>query len=71
LRTDTENPRPEASKNRGATDVVGDLLISIADKTDKDLLREKFRRTPIEMKIDAALNLRIWILKVTGKAGDA
>jgi hypothetical protein len=53
------------------TDVVGDLLISIADKTDKDLFREKHRRTPIEMEIGTALNLRIWILEVVRKAGDA
>src|SRR5260370_21608001 len=70
LRTYAENPRPEASKNRVPADVVRDLLIGIADKTDKDLLREKLRRTPIQMEIDAALDLRIRILEIVGKAGD-
>ena len=48
-----------------------DLLISISNKTDKDLFREKLRSAPIEMEIDAALNLRIGIFKIVGKAGDA
>jgi hypothetical protein len=47
------------------------LLIGISDKTNKDLLRKKLRRAPIEMEIDAALNLRIRILEVIGVAGDA
>lgn len=50
--------------------VVGDLLIRISDKTHKDLLSEKFRCAPIEVKIDAALNLRLRILEVIGEAGD-
>ena len=71
LRADAEDPRPEASKDRVSADVVGDLLIGIADKTNENLLREKLRHPPIEMEIDAALNLRVWILEVVGEAGNA
>jgi hypothetical protein len=71
LRTDPEYPGPEATKDRAPADVVGDLLIGISNKTDKDLFREKLRCTPVEMKIDAALNLRIRILEVLGTAADA
>ena len=71
LRANAENARPEASKDRMSTFVIGDLLIGISDKTDKGLLREKFRRAPVKMEIDAALNLRVRVLEIIGKAGDA
>src|SRR5882757_9754310 len=54
LRTGAENARPEATQNRTLTGIVGDLLISVSGKADENLLREKMRRTPVEVEIDTA-----------------
>ena len=71
LRADPEHPRSEASKNRAPAGIVRNLLIGISDETDKELLREKLRCTPVKMEIDTALNPCIGILEVIGKATDA
>src|SRR5207245_2397515 len=71
LRTDAENSRPESAKGWQSAGIVGDLLIGIADQTYEDLLREKFRRAPIEVEIDAALNQRVRVLEVVREAADA
>jgi hypothetical protein len=63
----SENTRSETTKNRTSTGIVRDLLISISNEADEDLFREKLRGAPIEMKINAALNLRIGILEIVGE----
>lgn len=46
LRADAENARAEAAENGRLTEVVGDLLIGMADEADEDLLRQELRDTP-------------------------
>jgi len=52
------------------SEVVGDLLIHISHQTDKKLLREKLRSTPVDVKIDAVLVLRVLVLEIVGKSRD-
>ena len=51
-----------------ATAVRCDLLIGIAYKTDKQLLRQELRRCPIEMEVDTVSILRLGILEIVGEA---
>jgi hypothetical protein len=71
LRADTEDTRAEAAEEGGLAEIVRNLLIGVAHKADKDLLRQELRHAPIKMKIDTALNLRIGILEIVGEAADA
>ena len=71
LRTDAENARAEAAEHRRLAEVVGDLLVGIADEADEDLLGQELRHAPVEMEIDAALVLRVGILEIVGEAADA
>ena len=52
------------------TRIVGDLLISIPNETNENLLGEKLRQSPVNVEVDAILVLRILILEIVGKAGD-
>ncbi len=70
LRTDADDARLESTQDRALSEVVGDLLVSISHKADKDLLGEKLGRTPVEMEIDAALVLRVRVLEIVGKSGN-
>src|SRR5882757_10582875 len=68
LRADAENARAEAAEHRRLAEVIGDLLVGIADEADEHLLRQEVRHAPVEMEIDAALLLRVRILEIVGKA---
>jgi hypothetical protein len=46
------------------------LLIGVSGKANKNLLRQKVRRAPIEMEIDAAAVLRVRVLEIVGEAGN-
>ena len=52
------------------TKIVRDLLIRISDEADENLFREKLRSTPIDVKIDAVLVLRVLVLEIAGEARD-
>ena len=41
LRADAEDARAEAAENGRLAEIVGDLLIGVADEADKDLLRQE------------------------------
>ena len=66
----TKNTRSETAKKRASTNIVRDLLVCISNKTYEDLLREKLRGAPIEMKVNAALHLRVRILEIVSKPRD-
>src|ERR1700722_1997368 len=67
MRAHSKNTRSETAKKRASTNIVRDLLICISNKTYEDLLREKLRGAPIEMKVNAALHLRVRILEIVSK----
>ena len=69
LRANAENARPEASKDRMSTFVIGDLLIGISDKTNKGLLERNFDAPQSKWR-STPLNLRIRVLEIIGDAGD-
>src|SRR5882757_382972 len=71
LRAHAEYARAEAAENGRLTEIVGDLLVGVADEADKDLLRQELRHAPVEMEIDAALVLRTGVLEIVGEAADA
>lgn len=71
LRADTDNARPKSTQGRVLAKIVGDLLVRISDKADENLFREKLRSTPIDVKIDAVLVLRVLVLEIVGKARDS
>jgi hypothetical protein len=52
------------------TEVVGNLLIDISDKANKNLLREKLGSPPVDMEIDAVLIIRVVIFEIVGKSGN-
>ena len=60
----TNDPGPEAAQDRVLTKIIRDLLVIISDEAHEDLLRQKFRSAPVDMKIDAVLVLRILVLQI-------
>src|SRR5260221_5198485 len=71
LRADAENARAEAAENGRLAEIVGDLLVGVADEADKDLSRQELRNAPVEMEVDAALVLRTGVLEIVGEAANA
>src|ERR1700730_5200783 len=70
LRTDADHSRPESTQDGVLSEVVSDLLIHVSHQADKDLLREKLRSTPVDVKIDTVLVLRVLVLEIVGKSRD-
>ena len=70
LRPDAEHARTESAELGMLTKVVGDLLISISDEADENLLGEELRHPPIDMEVDPVLVLRVAVLEIVGEAGD-
>jgi hypothetical protein len=71
LRTDAEHAGLHSAQDRELTEIVGDLLIRIADQADEDLLREKLRGAPVEVEINSVLILRILVLEIVRESGNA
>src|SRR5882757_9583530 len=71
LRAHAEYARAETAENCRLTEIVGDLLVGVADEADKDLLRQELRHAPVEMEVDTALLLCVGILEIVGKAANA
>jgi hypothetical protein len=69
LRFDAGDARAKAAEDGWLAEIVGDLLIGIADEGNENLLAQK--RLYVKMEIDAALVLRIAILEIVGEAADA
>jgi hypothetical protein len=67
LRAHSKDTRFETAEKRASAGIVRDLLICISNEAYEDLLLEKLRSTPIEMKVNAALNLRVRILEIVSK----
>ena len=70
LQSVSQDTRPESSQDWMCAEIIRDLLVSISDQTDKHLLRQKLRSTPIDVKIDTVLIIRILVLEIVGKASD-
>jgi hypothetical protein len=68
LRADANDPRHEGTDMITAAAVAGELVIHIANRTDKPLLGEKLRRAPIEMEVDAILIVCLRVDIVVGEA---
>src|SRR5579862_5861102 len=71
LRADTDDSRPETAQDRTLAKIVGDLLIEIANQANEDLFREKLRRAPVEMEINAVLILSSLVLQIVGEAANS
>ena len=68
LRSDAYDPRLEAADAIAAAAVAPDLIINVANHPYLELLRQKLRRAPVEVHINAALILSRWIDEVVGKS---
>jgi hypothetical protein len=66
LRAHSKDTRFETAENRVSVGIVQDL-ICISNEAYEDLLLEKLRSAPIEMKVNAALNLLVRILEIVSK----
>src|SRR5262249_20518309 len=71
LRADADDLRLETADAIAAAAVAADLLVDLANGTDKKLLRQELRRAPIEVHVDAVLILRRLVGEIVGEAEHA
>src|SRR5262252_5659515 len=71
LRPRAHNRRLEAAHVVAGAGVATDLLVDVADGTDKNVFRYELRRAPIEMHVDAVLILGRLIGEIVGEAEHA
>src|SRR6516164_1898625 len=68
LRSDAGNARPESAEHGTRAAIAYHLIVDIADGADVQFLGEIGRNRTIQMCVDAAAVLRVWIDEVVGES---